>query len=110
MTLQSLDLIGGFIILMGIVSAAAAPDVTWFNSYHTYAEHLTFLSNFVSAYPTKSKIVTAGTSYEGRAITGIHIYGTTAGSKPGIIVHATVHAREWITTVRSSLIPQRLLP
>lgn len=88
-------------ILVNTVSASAAPDVTWFNSYHSYAEHLTFLNDFVSAYPSKSKIVTAGSSYEGRAITGIHIFSGTAGSKPGVIVHATVHAREWITTVRS---------
>ena len=73
-------------------------DITWFNSYHPYADHLQFLRDLVAANPARSEIVTAGNSVNGRPITGIHIYGSGGkGSKPAIVLHGTVHAREWVT-------------
>lgn len=41
----------------------------------------------VAAYPNNAKIVTAGSSSQGRPITGIHIYGSNPGTKPGVIIH-----------------------
>lgn len=73
---------------------------TWFNSYHAYNDHLQFLRDLVSSFPSNAEIVTAGNSGQGRPITGIHFYGTGAkGTKPAIVLHGTVHAREWITTM-----------
>jgi hypothetical protein len=44
--------------------------------------------------------VVAGNSNAGTPITGIHFYGSTGGGKmPAIVIHGTVHAREWITTL-----------
>lgn len=81
-------------------AAGAAPNATWFNSYHSYADHLKFLTDLTTAYPTQSEIVTSGTSVQGRAITGIHFWGSGGkGSKPAVVFHGTVHAREWITTM-----------
>jgi carboxypeptidase A4 len=78
--------------------------MSWFNSYHSYDEHMSFLAQLVTKFPGNAKIVTAGTSYQGRPITGIHIYGSSGGSyRPAVILHGTVHAREWITTVFSNL-------
>jgi len=80
-------------------SAGMANDA-WFNSYHSYTDHLTFLNDLVSAFPSNAKITTSGTSVEGRTITGIHIFGASgSGTKPAIIWHGTVHAREWIATM-----------
>lgn len=80
--------------------AAAAINSTWFTAYHTYAQHLSFLSGLQAQYPANSEIVTSGNSLQGNAITGIHIYGSSGkGVKPAIIFHGTVHAREWITTM-----------
>jgi carboxypeptidase A4 len=80
--------------------------MSWFNAYHSYADHLSYLSQLVAQFPNNAKIVTAGTSYQGRAITGIHIYGSSGGgSKPAVILHGTVHAREWITTVQTDSRP-----
>lgn len=81
-------------------------DLTWFNAYHAYADHLQFLKDLVTAYPARAEIVTAGTSVGGRAITGIHFYGSGGkGSKPAIVLHGTVHAREWITGMVSNRTP-----
>ncbi|KAI0140185.1 hypothetical protein GGR57DRAFT_439814 [Xylariaceae sp. FL1272] len=81
-------------------AAAALPSLTWFNAYHAYADHLTFLSSLQAAFPSNSELFTVGASFEGRAIQGIHLWGTGGkGSKPAIYWHGNVHAREWITSM-----------
>ena len=53
-----------------------------------------------SALPSNSEVVSTGTSYQGRAMTGLHIWGSGGrGSKPAVLIHGTVHAREWIATM-----------
>lgn len=87
-----------------------AADLSWFNAYHPYADHLTWLSQLVTRFPGNSEVITAGSSYQGREITGIHIYGSGGkGSKPAVIFHGTVHAREWITTMTTEYIAYTLL-
>ncbi|PQE19302.1 Zinc carboxypeptidase protein [Rutstroemia sp. NJR-2017a BVV2] len=89
--------------------AALAPNATWFTSYHTYATHLQFLRDLVTAYPSNAEIVTSGNSNAGNPITGIHIYGSGGkGSKPAVLFHGTVHAREWITTMVKMLEPDKV--
>ncbi|KAK7751331.1 hypothetical protein SLS62_006737 [Diatrype stigma] len=81
-------------------AAAAVPDPSWFEAYHSYADHLTFLSDLQASFPDNSEIFEAGTSTEGRDLTGIHLWGSAGkGVKPAINFHGTVHAREWITTM-----------
>ncbi|KXJ93544.1 zinc carboxypeptidase [Microdochium bolleyi] len=80
--------------------SAAAVNSTWFNSYHAYADHLGFLRGLQQQYPSQSEIVTSGSSLQGNAITGIHLFGSAGkGVKPAIVIHGTVHAREWIGTM-----------
>jgi murein tripeptide amidase MpaA len=44
--------------------------------------------------------VSSGRSLNGNNIAGIHVYGSGGpGTKPAIVFHGTVHAREWITTM-----------
>uniref|UniRef100_A0A8H7TW20 Peptidase M14 domain-containing protein n=1 Tax=Bionectria ochroleuca TaxID=29856 RepID=A0A8H7TW20_BIOOC len=82
------------------LEAAALPSITYFNAYHTLAEHNQFLVDLQAAFPSNSAIYTVGNSFEGRAIQGIHLWGTGgSGSKPAIVWHGNVHAREWITGV-----------
>lgn len=79
--------------------SALAADLTWFNAYHPYTTHLTWLNELRAQFPTRSKIVTSGTSVQGRTITGIHIFGSTGGgSRPAILFHGNTHAREWISS------------
>ncbi|KAJ1300074.1 hypothetical protein OPQ81_002556 [Rhizoctonia solani] len=89
---------------------AGLANDAWFNSYHTYADHLQFLNDLESTFPNNAKVVTSGTSYEGRNITGINIFGRSGpGTKPAVIFHGTVHAREWIGTMVTEQIAYSLL-
>lgn len=46
----------------------------------------------------------------GRALTGIHIWGSGGkGSKPAILFHGTVHAREWISSMTVEYMAWQLL-
>lgn len=86
------------------VTADALPSDSWFDSYHSYSDHLSFLEDLQSAFPQNSEILEIGASYEGRQITGLHLWGSGgSGSKPAVYIHGTVHAREWIATMVSSL-------
>ncbi|TQV93843.1 carboxypeptidase A1 precursor [Cordyceps javanica] len=77
-----------------------APNSTWFNSYHAYNDHLQWLNDLASTYPKNSKVVTSGTTLQGNAITGLHIFGSSGGGKkPAVVLHGTVHAREWIASM-----------
>ncbi|UQC76268.1 zinc carboxypeptidase [Colletotrichum lupini] len=88
----------------------AVPSETWFTSYHSYADHLTFLRDLQSSFPGQSEITTAGSSFQGRALTGIHIWGSGGkGSKPAVVLHGTVHAREWISTMTTEYVAWQLL-
>ncbi|CAE7015158.1 hypothetical protein CFE70_002626 [Pyrenophora teres f. teres 0-1] len=83
-----------------VTSAGAAPSATWFNSYHSIADHMQWISDLAAAYPKNAEVISAGKSVEGRDIKGIHIWGSGGkGSKRGVVWHGTVHAREWITTM-----------
>lgn len=91
-------------------SVAALPDLAWFNSYHPYADHVQFFTSLQANFPNNSELVTAGTSYQGRSIFGIHLWGSGGkGSKPAIYFHGTVHAREWITAMVVEYITYQLI-
>ncbi|CAE6440354.1 unnamed protein product [Rhizoctonia solani] len=73
-------------------------------------EDLAFLNDLASAFPNNAKVVASGNSYEGRVITGINIFGSAgSGTKPAVIFHGTVHAREWISTMVTEHIAYILL-
>lgn len=80
--------------------AGALVDPTWFNAYHSYADHQSYINELATTFSNNSKIFTIGTSVQGRQITGINIFGSTgSGTKPAVIFFGTIHAREWITTL-----------
>ncbi|KAM5348961.1 hypothetical protein ACJ41O_008784 [Fusarium nematophilum] len=88
----------------------AVPSESWFTTYHSYSDHLQFLTDLQSSFPSQSEIITAGNSFQGRALTGIHIWGSGGkGSKPAVILHGTVHAREWISTMTTEYLAYQLL-
>ncbi|KAK2046379.1 zinc carboxypeptidase [Colletotrichum somersetense] len=88
----------------------AVPSESWFTAYHSYADHLTFLKDLQSSFPGQSEIFTAGSSFQGRALTGIHIWGSGGkGSKPAVVLHGTIHAREWISTMTTEYLAYQLL-
>ncbi len=77
------------------------PDLSWFDAYHPYDDHLQYWADLQAAFPDNSGLFDLGPSYEGRRIFGLQLWGDRAGnaSKPIILWHATVHAREWISTL-----------
>ncbi|KAF2708495.1 hypothetical protein K504DRAFT_535085 [Pleomassaria siparia CBS 279.74] len=92
------------------VSISAVPSETWFTAYHPYADHLTFLTDLQSSFTANSEIITAGTSTQGRVLRGIHIWGSGGkGSKPAVLFHGTVHAREWVATLTTEYTAWQLL-
>lgn len=90
------------------------PDLSWFDSYHDYVDHLQYWDNLVSAFPDNSKKFEIGRSYENRSMYAFHLFGDDkkgpkgrgkghgrprengekGSDKPIILWHATVHARE----------------
>jgi len=63
---------------------------------------MSFLKSLAAQYPSNTEIITSGTSLQGEDITGIHIFGSAGkGKKPAVVLHGTVHAREWIGTMAS---------
>ncbi|KAI0873322.1 hypothetical protein GGS24DRAFT_399836 [Hypoxylon argillaceum] len=91
-------------------AAAALPSFSWFSAYHPYADHLTYLKSLQAAFPSNSELITAGTSFEGRTIQGIHLWGSGGkGSKPAIYYNGNVHAREWITSMVVEYITYQLI-
>ncbi|KAH7109645.1 carboxypeptidase-like protein A4 precursor [Dendryphion nanum] len=91
------------------------PNTSWFDTYHSYADHLDFWDDLVAAFPKNSEKFEIGKSYEGRTIYAFHLWGDDKkdypsperlgkpkpqkNNKPVIYWHATVHAREWISTM-----------
>ncbi|PNS19883.1 hypothetical protein CAC42_7850 [Sphaceloma murrayae] len=73
-------------------------DLSWFDSYHPYAEHQAYWDDLQRSFPNSKKI-SSGTSYEGRDIFGLHLWGDSGPGKPAVLWHGTVHAREWISNM-----------
>ncbi|KAI5924912.1 hypothetical protein F4810DRAFT_718699 [Camillea tinctor] len=75
------------------------PSLTWFDSYHAYEDHIQYWADLQAAFPDNSELIEAGTSFEGRPLQGIHLWGSSGkDSKPAIFFNGNVHAREWITS------------
>jgi carboxypeptidase A2 len=68
------------------------------------------LRDLQTGYTGNSAIFTVGTSVQGRTLTGIQIWGSGGrGSKPAVVIHGNVHAREWITGMTTEYFAWQLL-
>ena len=75
-------------------------DMAWFDTYHPYGDHKVYFDSLQAKFPNNSETISSGTSYEGRDLFGIHLWGKDGkDSKPAVLWHGTVHAREWITSM-----------
>jgi len=76
-----------------------------FNSFPTSGTVLDFLRSKIQQYPNAASYFKLGTSYEGSDINGIKL-----GNGPrDIVIHCTIHAREWVTTTTCLYMIQELL-
>ncbi|KAI1175812.1 hypothetical protein F4777DRAFT_548686 [Nemania sp. FL0916] len=81
-------------------NANALPGLEWFDTYHPYADHITYWASLQAAFPKNSELITAGQSFQKRPLQGIHLWGKGGkDSKPAIFFNGNVHAREWITSM-----------
>lgn len=76
-----------------------ADDLSWYDTYHSYEEHIQYFEDLQTLFSNNSELISSGTSYEGRDLFGIHLWGNAGPGKPAVLYHGTVHAREWITTM-----------
>jgi hypothetical protein len=82
------------------------PDLSWFDTYHEYVDHLDYWNDLMQTFPKNSEKFSIGQSYENRTIYAYRLFGDADkgawkegksrghGEKPVILWHATVHARE----------------
>ncbi|KAI1134567.1 hypothetical protein F5Y05DRAFT_397516 [Hypoxylon sp. FL0543] len=76
------------------------PALSWFDSYHAYEDHIRYWADLQASFANNSELIQAGLSFEGRAIQGIHLWGSNGkNSKPAVFFNGNVHAREWITSM-----------
>ncbi|OTB10637.1 hypothetical protein K445DRAFT_308614 [Daldinia sp. EC12] len=76
------------------------PDLSWFDSYHAYEDHIRYWADLQAAFANNSELIQVGFSFEGRPIQGIHLWGSSGkNSKPAVFFNGNVHAREWITSI-----------
>ncbi|KAK1580533.1 zinc carboxypeptidase [Colletotrichum navitas] len=86
------------------------PPLSWFDSYHPYDDHVQYWKNLQTAFPNNSEWLDIGSSYEGRNIFGLRLWGgNDTGTKPVVLWHSTVHAREWITTLTVEYLTYQLI-
>ncbi|KAI5859294.1 hypothetical protein GGS23DRAFT_328572 [Durotheca rogersii] len=79
-------------------SKRQADDLSWYDSYHDYEDHIQYFQDLRQSFPNNSETISSGTSYEGRDIYGLHLWGAAGPGKPAVLYHGNVHAREWITS------------
>lgn len=80
-------------------------DLAWYDTYHPYDDHIQYWKDLQAAFPNQSEWISSGTSFEGRDLFGLHLWGSGGPGKPAVLYHGTVHAREWITTMVRAMSP-----
>ncbi|KAH8708642.1 hypothetical protein GQ44DRAFT_752695 [Phaeosphaeriaceae sp. PMI808] len=102
--------VGAALAEEGEMGIYAVPSESWFTAYHPYTDHLQFLRDLQAGYTSNSAVFTLGNSVQGRTLTGIQIWGVGGrGSRPAVIIHGNVHAREWITSMTTEYFAWQLL-
>ncbi len=97
-----------FLVFDLALTTSVSPS--WFNRYHSYTSHVDYLHRLVADHPSMATVFSAGKSFEQRDILGIHLFGKSGpGNKPAVVFFGTAHAREWITTMVTEYIADRLL-
>jgi hypothetical protein len=84
------------------------PGGGFFDSYHSYDEHVDFMNMLVASYPDLATMVDLGPSVQGRALWAIRITGPGT-EKPGALYHGAQHGNEIMGTAVIAYIAQYLL-
>ncbi|KAG6354762.1 hypothetical protein INS49_003843 [Diaporthe citri] len=66
-----------------------ADDLSWYDTYHPYKDHIQYFEDLQALFPNNSELISSGTSYEGRDLFGIHLWGDAGPGKPAVLYHGT---------------------
>ena len=94
--------------VQAMVAAERSGGVGFFDDFRTNDEINAFMIGLANQYPQLATMVNFGLSIEGRPITGIRVTGAGA-NKPGVLLHGTQHAREWLTPQTVAYVAHHLL-
>ncbi|MGF1543599.1 MAG: M14 family metallopeptidase [Parvularculaceae bacterium] len=107
-----------FVLSLAAIAAGAASAVSPaaaeldFSDRHTPAEVTEILNDFEADHPSLARVVTIGTSHEGRQIGALKISDDVATDSPtegDAVFMALHHAREWITVEQVLFLADHLL-
>jgi hypothetical protein len=101
-------------IVAGLLVALTSPAYGQidFTSFKDPAGVSAALTNMQTRFPALAKVITIGTSVEGRAIQAIKISDNVATSEPSegaIILIGTQHAREWLAGETALFVAEKML-
>lgn len=96
---------------LGLAVALTAQPID-FTHWHNPSQVDGILTNFVATHPSLCALSTIGTSIEGRPIQALKISNAPAVNDPAkgdVVIMATHHAREWMSTETALYIAEQLL-
>ena len=82
---------------------------TFHEKYHNLVEIYEFLDFLLDTYPHLTSSISIGKSFEKRDIGGIRIKNINSTSSSRFVIHAGIHAREWIGPATIMWITETLL-
>ncbi len=89
-------------------SPRAADQGDWFAEYRDYTAITTYVHQLAEIAPDRVTAVALGSSLDGRPIWALRIGGTAPDATP-MLVNGTQHAREWISTMVTMCVADRLV-
>lgn len=103
-----ITIVGGLLLALA-TPASAQINFTQFKDSAGFAAGLV---NLQTRFPSLARVITIGTSVEGRSIQGIKISDNVATSEPAegaIVLIATQHAREWLAGETALFVAEKIL-
>ena len=91
-----------------LTSPMVARPADWFSEYRNFDEIGGHLRQLVELAPDRVSLQAIGGSVEGRPIWALRIHGGAADATP-MLINGTEHAREWISTMVTTCVADRLV-
>lgn len=93
---------------MRLAEPSAARPQDWFAEYKDFAAVAAYAHGLAEQYPGRVTIESIGTSVQGRPIWALRIGGGSANATR-MLINGTQHAREWISTMVTICVADRLV-
>jgi len=87
---------------------ATSQPADWFSDYRDYRAISERLHVLAATHPTFVSIEGIGSSLESRTLWALRIGGSAPGAKP-MLINGTQHAREWISSMVTTCVADRLI-